>query len=73
MKAFALCAKATLLVATLFAVNPRVGVHHSGQFFVASCNLQAGASVGLTDWATPTSTTTTLSLALQCRLLAADQ
>ena len=46
MKTFALCAKATLLVATLFAVNPRVGVHHSGQFFVASCNLQAGASVG---------------------------
>jgi hypothetical protein len=38
--------KFAALFLVLFAANPRAGFHHSGQFYVASCNFQAGASVG---------------------------
>jgi hypothetical protein len=42
MKAFKLIAVAALLI----AVNPRVGVHHSGQVYAMSCNAQVAVSAG---------------------------
>ena len=46
MKALSFAVKASVLVVALALLNPRAGVHHSGQFYVTSCNLQVGGSVG---------------------------
>ena len=73
MKAFALCAKATLLVATLFAVNPsRRRASHWVKSSLPAATFKLALLLVLTDWATPTSITTILFLVLQCKPLVAD-
>ena len=46
MKALSFAVKASVLVVALALLNPRAGVSHNGQFYVTSCSLQVGGSVG---------------------------
>lgn len=46
MKPVSFLLKAAVLVTAIAFLNPRAGFHHSGQFYVTSCNLQVGGSVG---------------------------
>ena len=46
MKPLSFAVKASVLAVALVLLNPRAGAHHSGQFWVISCSLQVGGSVG---------------------------